>query len=48
MNPLLQRIIRYTVLAAALVLIAEGIFREEHLAVWRKAVNICLECIGIG
>jgi len=24
------------------------VIREEHLIVLKKAVNICLECIGIG
>lgn len=25
-----------------------GIYRQEYEAVFRKAVNICLECIGVG
>lgn len=25
-----------------------GIIRQEHLSVLKKAVNICLECIGVG
>ncbi len=33
-------------LAAAFVVI--GIVREEAAVVLQKAVNICLECIGIG
>ena len=40
--------IRYAVLAAAIGFIAYGVMREEHLVVLKKAVNICLECIGIG
>lgn len=35
-------------IAVAVVFIIIGIIREEHLDVLRKAVNICLECIGIG
>lgn len=35
-------------IAVAVVFIIIGIVREEHLDVLRKAVNICLECIGIG
>lgn len=35
-------------LALATALIAAGLMGEGHLAVMRKAVRICLECIGIG
>lgn len=28
--------------------ITYGFIREEHLEVMKKAVNICLQCIGIG
>ena len=31
--------------AACLVI---GVLRGEHTVVWRKAINICLECIGLG
>lgn len=46
-NPYRQRI------AAALLLIAifcmaYGIFRGEVSIIWNKAVNLCLECIGLG
>lgn len=34
--------------AVALTFIVLGIIREEHLVVIKKAINICLECIGIG
>lgn len=34
--------------AVAVVMIGVGILRGEHLVVLQKAVNICLECIGIG
>lgn len=30
------------------VFIAIGIWREEYSIVMSKAINICLECIGIG
>ena len=39
--------------AAALVVLsvaclAVGILRGEDTVVWRKAVNLCMECIGLG
>lgn len=40
--------IRGVVFTIAFIFIAFGIYREEHLVVLKKAVNICLECIGIG
>lgn len=35
-------------LAAGALLVAVGIWRGEVGVVLTKAVNICLECIGIG
>ena len=35
-------------LAAGLLLRGLGVFRGGAAAVLNKAVNICLECIGIG
>ena len=45
-----QRIsrIRYLLLTVSLLMIAFGLMRGEQLVVLNKAVNICLECIGIG
>ncbi len=34
--------------AAALILIAAGLWAGEARDVWQKAVSICLSCIGIG
>ncbi len=34
------------ILAAAFIIL--GVMRGEPLVVWKKAVKICLECIGIG
>ena len=39
---------RYSLLGLAVVLIAVGLLKQEHIEVMQKAVKICLECIGIG
>ncbi len=42
---------RFSGLAAAalgLMMMGYGIFRGETAVVFKKAVKICLECIGIG
>lgn len=41
----LQRII---ILILAVVAIIFGIMQQEHMVVMKKAVNICMECIGVG
>lgn len=41
-------LLRWIILAAAVLFIFFGIFRDETAAVFRKAATICLECIGIG
>ena len=33
---------------ASIILIVAGILRDEQLAVLNKAINICMQCIGIG
>lgn len=40
--------IRAAVLLAGISLTAVGIARGETATVLKKAINICLECIGIG
>lgn len=35
-------------MALGLLFIATGVWREETELVYRKAVNICMECIGLG
>jgi len=39
---------RIAAAAVAAAFLAIGIFRQEYLGVFNKAVMICFECIGIG
>ena len=41
-------VFRILLLGIAVTFIAIGIMRGDALAVFRKAVFICMECIGIG
>ena len=41
-------VLRAVLLAVAVIFILVGLFRDEARIVFVKAVNICLECIGIG
>ena len=36
------------VLAAGAAMLAAGMLLREPLALWRKGIAICLECVGIG
>ena len=38
----------FIALGIGAVMVVTGVIRDEHLVVLKKAVNICLECIGIG
>jgi hypothetical protein len=39
---------RIIILIAAVLFITVGVMREEQRIVLNEAVNICLDCIGIG
>ncbi len=45
---LMEKSIRYIILALAIAGIVVGTLRSEPKVVLRKAANICFECIGIG
>lgn len=47
-HPLFLRLLRLLLCAAAAVFIYIGVKRGEVSIVLKKAVNICLECIGLG
>lgn len=47
-NTLSIKIFRFILLALIVLSIAYGIKRGEVQIVLRNAVNICLDCIGIG
>lgn len=40
--------LKYSVLFMAILFIVIGIVRDEHSVTLKKAINICLECIGVG
>ncbi|MGI6497504.1 MAG: CD1871A family CXXC motif-containing protein [Oscillospiraceae bacterium] len=43
-----RRAVRWGILAAAVLMVGFGVWSGEVRTVLEKAVNICLECIGIG
>ena len=43
-----KRFAQVIIFAAAVCMIAFGVYRGEVNTVFTKAVNVCLECIGLG
>ena len=43
-----RMLLRIALIAAAVVFIIVGVFRGDNDSIFRKAVFICMECIGIG
>ena len=43
-----RQILSWLLLIAAICMIGFCILRDEQAVVLKKAINICLECIGIG
>lgn len=43
-----EALTKYILLCFSVLFIVLGVIRGEHLVVLKKAVNICLECIGVG
>jgi len=47
-NKVKLRFTRYSILFLAVAALVIGTLIREYEAVFNKAINICLECIGIG
>ena len=47
-NEICKSLINIGLIVASFMLIMYGILDKEVVTVFNKAINICLECIGIG
>jgi len=48
MNSSRRRIIQLSILTAGVILVVLGVIRGDALEILKKAVLVCMECIGIG
>ncbi len=39
---------KYLIIVLGIAFICFGILRKEHIEELQKAINVCLECIGVG
>lgn len=44
----MKKWIPWALMVLGIGLIVLGVYTGEHTVIWRKAVNICMECIGLG
>lgn len=44
----MKRALPYILIAAGVLFLCVGVWRDEIAVVLSRAANICLECIGIG
>lgn len=44
----MKKVIQWCILSLALLMLICGLVNREMQTVFKKATNICLECIGIG
>lgn len=43
-----KKMIQGIIIVSAIAMTAYGVYRGEQVIVLNKAINICLECIGLG
>ena len=48
MSEKIRSLIALSLSVVGVVFLVFGILRGEDSVVWRKAVNVCMECIGLG
>ncbi len=48
MTQRLRTRVSLAILAVGILLAAAGVILGQHADVWRKAIFICMECIGLG
>ena len=47
-NKGMRRLVAGVILVVAVMMIVYGTYRGEVSIVFNKAINVCLECIGLG